>query len=133
LRFLARLLARLGDVPGEQHAPVLAIDGLTMLLGSILGEASIASAAPASPSVDIEPSEMMPMPCLPARVMPEGLTCEATTNGISSCNGSNWSAASCIVYQSVLSVTRSPLKRRRIMPIAWSWRSRWTIGSMPSV
>ncbi len=38
------------------------------------------------PCVDIEPSEMMPMPYLPASVMPDGEICEATTNGISSCN-----------------------------------------------
>ena len=41
------------------------------------------------PCVDIEPSEMMPMPYLPASVMPDGEICEATTNGISSCSGSN--------------------------------------------
>ncbi len=36
------------------------------------------------PCVDIEPSEMMPMPYLPASVIPEGEICEATTNGMSS-------------------------------------------------
>src|SRR6476620_8522867 len=33
------------------------------------------------PSFDIEPSEMMPMPYLPARVMPDGLICEAVAKG----------------------------------------------------
>ena len=37
---------------------------------------------------------MTPIPCLPASVMPDGLICEATANGISSCNGSSCSAAS---------------------------------------
>ena len=37
---------------------------------------------------------MMPIPCLPARVMPEGLICEATAQGMSSCRGSSWRAAS---------------------------------------
>ena len=86
-----------------------------------------------SPSVDIEPSEMMPMPYLPASVMPDGLICEATANGMSSCSGRSWSAASCIVNHSDLWVTRSPANRRRMTPIASSWRSRWVIGSMPSV
>ncbi len=85
------------------------------------------------PCVDIEPSEMMPMPYLPASVMPDGEICEATTNGMSSCSGRICSAASCISNQSVLAVTRSPLNRRRITAIASSWRSRWVIGSMPSV
>ena len=47
------------------------------------------------PSSDSDPIEMMPIPCLPASVMPDGLICEATANGISSCNGSNCRAASC--------------------------------------
>ena len=85
------------------------------------------------PCVDIEPSEMMPMPYLPASVMPDGLICEATANGISSCSGRSCSAASFRVNQSLFAVTRSPLNRRRITPIASSWRSRWVIGSMPSV
>ena len=85
------------------------------------------------PSVDIEPSEMMPMPYLPASVMPDGLICEATANGMSSCSGSSWSAASCRLNHSLLAVTRSPLNSRRMMPIASSWRSRWVIGSMASV
>ena len=76
---------------------------------------------------------MMPMPCLPASVMPDGLICEATANGISSCNGSSCSAASCNVNQSLFAVTRSPLNSRRMTPIASSWRSRCTIGSIPSV
>ena len=37
-----------------------------------------------SPCVDIDPSEMIPMPYFPASVMPDGEICEATTNGISS-------------------------------------------------
>ena len=86
-----------------------------------------------SPSFDSEPIEMIPMPCLPASVMPDGLICEATANGISSCRGSNCSAASCIVNQSLFAVTRSPLNSRRIMPMASSCRSRSTIGSTPSV
>src|SRR3979411_2578990 len=45
------------------------------------------------PCVDIEPSEMMPMPYLPASVMPDGEICDATTNGMSSCNGRICSAA----------------------------------------
>ena len=76
---------------------------------------------------------MMPMPYLPASVMPDGLTWEATTNSMSSCSGSSCRAASCSVYHSVFLVTRSPLNRRRMTPIASSWRSRWVIGSMPSV
>ena len=51
---------------------------------------------------------MTPIPCLPASVMPDGLICEATANGISSCNGSSCSAASCNVNQSLFAVTRSP-------------------------
>ena len=86
-----------------------------------------------SPSLDSDPMEMMPMPCLPASVMPEGLICDATANGISSCNGSNCSAASCMVNQSVFAVTRSPRNSRRITPIASSCRSRSSIGSTPSV
>ena len=76
---------------------------------------------------------MTPIPCLPASVMPDGLICEATANGISSCSGSSCSAASCSVNQSLSSVTRSPRISRRMTPIASSWRSRCTIGSMPSV
>src|ERR1700681_4618334 len=57
------------------------------------------------PCVDIEPSEIMPMPYLPASVMPDGEICEATTNGISSCNGRICSAASFMVNQSLLAVT----------------------------
>src|SRR5881275_2959241 len=56
------------------------------------------------PCVDIEPSEMMPMPYLPASVMPEGEICDATTNGISSCSGRICSAASFMVNQSLLAV-----------------------------
>ena len=67
------------------------------------------------PSLDIEPIEMTPIPCLPASVMPDGLICEATANGISSCNGNNCNCASCKVNQSLFAVTRSPLNRRRIM------------------
>src|SRR5712675_360929 len=56
------------------------------------------------PCVDIEPSEMMPMPYLPASVMPDGEICDATTNGISSCSGRICSAASFMVNQSLLAV-----------------------------
>ena len=49
---------------------------------------------------------------------------EATTNGISSCNGSSCNAASFMVNQSLFAVTRSPLKSRRIIAIASSCRSR---------
>src|SRR5665213_287951 len=56
------------------------------------------------PCVDIEPSEMIPIPYLPASVMPEGEICEATTNGMSSCNGNSCNAASFIVNQSLLAV-----------------------------
>ena len=104
----ARLLAGLGDVPAQQHAPVLAVDGLCR------ASAAAASAKPhcvgsaLSPSSDSEPIEMTPMPCLPASVMPDGLICEATANGISSCSGRSCSAASCSVNQSLSSVTRSP-------------------------
>jgi hypothetical protein len=76
---------------------------------------------------------MMPMPYLPASVMPEGEICDATTNGISFLQGRICSAASFIVNQSLLAVTRSPLNRRRMIAIASSWRSRCVIGSMPSV
>src|SRR6266851_655066 len=69
------------------------------------------------PWVDIEPSEMMPMPYLPASVMPEGEICDATTNGMSSCRGRICSAASFIVNQSLLAVTRSPLNRRRMIAL----------------
>ena len=65
--------------------------------------------------------------------MPDGLICEATANGISSCSGNSCNAASCSVNQSLLAVTRSPLKRRRMTAIASSWRSRCTIGSIPKV
>ena len=85
------------------------------------------------PSLDIEPIEITPMPCLPAKVMPDGLICEATANGISSCNGSSCNCASCRVNQSVFIVTRSPRISRRMTPIASSWRSRCTIGSIPRV
>ena len=47
-----------------------------------------------NPSCDSEPIEMIPIPCFPASVMPDGLICEATANGISSCNGRSCSAAS---------------------------------------
>src|ERR1700689_1897227 len=60
--------------------------------------------SPINPCVDIEPSEMMPMPYLPAKVMPDGEICEATTNGISSCKGRICSAASFMVNQSLLAV-----------------------------
>ncbi len=72
------------------------------------------------PCVDIEPSEMMPMPYLPASVMPDGEICEATTNGISSCKGRICSAASFMVNQSLFAVTRSPRNSRRMMAIASS-------------
>jgi hypothetical protein len=85
------------------------------------------------PSLDIEPIEMIPIPCFPANVMPDGLICEATANGISCCNGRSCNAASCKLNQSLFAVTRSPLNSRRMTPIASSWRSRCTIGSMPSV
>ena len=64
-----------------------------------------------SPSSASEPIEMTPMPCLPASVMPDGLICEATANGMSSCSGRSCSAASCSVNQSLLWVTRSPLQQ----------------------
>jgi len=35
-------------------------------------------------------------------VMPDGLICDATANGISSCNGNSCNAASCNVNQSLL-------------------------------
>ena len=73
-----------------------------------------------SPCVDIEPSEIMPMPYLPASVMPDGEICDATTNGISSCKGRICSAASFMVNQSLLAVTRSPLNSRRMIAIASS-------------
>src|SRR6202035_3283589 len=60
------------------------------------------------PCVDIEPSEMMPMPYLPASVMPDGEICDATTNGMSSCRGRICSAASFMTNHSLLAVTRSP-------------------------
>ena len=63
---------------------------------------------------------MMPMPCFPARVMPEGLIWDATANGMSSCNGNNCRAASCKVNQSDLTVRRSPRIRRRMTPMASS-------------
>ncbi|OIQ64618.1 hypothetical protein GALL_538310 [mine drainage metagenome] len=72
------------------------------------------------PCVDIEPSEMMPMPYFPASVIPDGEICEATTNGMSSCKGRIWSAASFIVNQSLFAVTRSPLSNRRMIAIASS-------------
>jgi hypothetical protein len=65
--------------------------------------------------------------------MPEGLIWEATAKGMSSCNGSSWRAASWSVNQSDLTVRRSPRIRRRITPMASSWRSRSSIGSIPSV
>ncbi len=73
------------------------------------------------------------MPCFPASVMPEGLIWEATANGRSSCNGNSCSAASCSVNQSEVAVSRSPRIRRRMTPMASSWRSRSSIGSIPSV
>ena len=54
---------------------------------------------------------MMPMPYLPASVMPDGLICEATANCMSSCSGRSCRAASCSVYHSVFLVTRSPLEQ----------------------
>ena len=63
--------------------------------------------------------------------MPDGLICEATANGISSCNGSSCSAASFSVNQSLFMVTRSPVNSRRMTLIASSWRSRSSIGSTP--
>ena len=54
------------------------------------------------PSSDSDPIEMMPIPCLPARVMPEGLIWEATAQGISSCSGNSCRAASWSVNQSDL-------------------------------
>ena len=43
----------------------------------------------------------MPMPYLPASVMPDGLICEAMANGMSSCSGRSCRAASCRVNQSL--------------------------------
>ncbi len=37
------------------------------------------------------------------------------------------------VYQSVFSVTYSPLNRRTITSSASAMRSRWVLGSMPSI
>ena len=48
----------------------------------------------ARPSVDVEPMEITPVPYLPANVMPEGLSDDATTMGIFSCSGNSCSAAS---------------------------------------
>jgi len=72
------------------------------------------------PSSASEPIEMTPMPCLPARVIPDGLICDATANGISSCNGRSCSCASCNLNQSLFAVTRSPFISRRMTPIASS-------------
>jgi len=66
-----RLFAGLGDVPGEQHAPVLAVDRLAVLGGAASAKPHCVGRA-LSPSFDKEPIEMMPMPCLPASVMPDG-------------------------------------------------------------
>ena len=48
--FAPRLLAGLGDVPGQQHAPVGAADGGAVLLGGVLGELPLLSAAPSGPA-----------------------------------------------------------------------------------
>ena len=87
----------------------------------------------ARPASEFEPIDSTPMPYLPARVIPDGLIEEAVTIGISSCSGNSCSRASCRVNQSLLCVTRSPDSRRLITPIASSWRSRWVIGSIPSM
>ncbi len=53
------------------------------------------------PAVDMEPMDSTPQPYLPARVMPDGLTMEATAMGTSSCTGRSCSAASRRVNQSL--------------------------------
>src|SRR5262249_4758441 len=40
-RLFDRLLASFRDVPGEQHAPLLSVDGLAVLLGGALREAPL--------------------------------------------------------------------------------------------
>ena len=87
----------------------------------------------ASPASEFEPIDSTPIPYLPAKVIPEGLIDEAVTIGISSCSGKSCRRASFSVNQSLSWVTRSPANRRRITPIASSWRSRWVIGSIPSM
>ena len=53
------------------------------------------------PAVDVDPMERTPVPCLPAKVIPEGDIIEATAKGISSCNGNNCRAASFNVNHSL--------------------------------
>ena len=71
-----------------------------------LRRSPIASAAP-SAFVDSEPIEMMPMPCLPASVMPDGLICEATANGISSCRRQNLQCS--VVHREPIAFRGDPL------------------------
>ncbi len=86
------------------------------------------------PSVDIEPMDNAPSPYLPAMVMPEGLTIDAAAMGISSWSGRICNAASLTSNHSHLYVNRgSPASSRLMTPMASSWRSRSTIGSMPKV
>src|SRR5207237_2128503 len=66
-----------------------------------------------NPCVDIEPSEMMPMPYLPASVMPEGEICDATTSGISSCKGRICSAESFMTNKAVYAVKRMHVNNLR--------------------
>ena len=74
------------------------------------------------------------MPYLPASCMPLGLMLEAHVIGMFSCTGSSCSCASRNVNQSLSWLNRSsPLSSRMITPSASSWRSRWTMGSMPRV
>ena len=75
----------------------------------------------AIPAVDIEPIDSTPVPCLPASVMPDGLTIDATANGRFSCSGNSCSRASRSVNQSLSWLKRgAPLSSLRITPIASS-------------
>ena len=87
-----------------------------------------------SPSAVLAPIDSTPMPYLPASVMPDGLSIEATAAGISSWSGRIWSWASLRVNQSLSWLNLGSPRRRRVMtPMASSWRSRWVTGSMPNV
>ena len=74
-----------------------------------------------SPSVVFDPIEITPRPCLPAKVMPEGLIMDAVVTSRVSCKGRICSCASRNVNQSLSWLKRSaPRSSARITPSASS-------------
>jgi len=113
----------------SRHAPVRrGFTVVAVLLGRHLRQSPIASAAPSSPCVGhSSPAKMMPMPYLPASVMPDGEICDATNERASPPASGRICSAGVVHGETSRSwrFTRLAVEtNRRMMAMASSWRSR---------